>query len=395
MSSPSSREIPQRTSILLVDDHPGTLETLVDMFEDAGFHTATASTTSEALERVQEQFFNVALLDIWLPSRRGAEPDMHGTALLAQMRELRPETKCIMVTGDATFEAARQSLNEGAYAYIQKPFELRDVEGTVRRALKEQMLEQENRKLLAELQDVARTLAESFQSEAPNVPGLQIAFRLVTEFEVARFGGDFFDFIPLGRDRLGVVIGDVSGKGLSAHKYAAMAKYMLRAYANEHPSPAQVIRRLNDALYRHMSDGMFITMAYGVLDLQDGSFTFTNAGHPPPVVYHPETAQLEALKPTGGMVGAIEGWEFGEGRVTLQPGSVIALVTDGVTEARMGDRMLENEGVHEVVRENAAKSAEEIVAAINARAMEYAGGVLKDDVAIVVLKNAPSAQSGS
>jgi serine phosphatase RsbU (regulator of sigma subunit) len=178
-----------------------------------------------------------------------------------------------------------------------------------------------------------------------------------------------------------------------------MAKYMLRAYALEDPSPQSVLTRLNRALYSEMSDEcMFITMFYGIVDTAAGTLTYTNAGHPPPLLYRGASGEMTELRsvpppdhdpqiPTDGMVGAINDMRFTESVVPLEPGSVLALFTDGVTEARTEVKMFESEGVQDVIREHAGESAEQIVAAIYDRAVEFASGVLRDDVAIVVAKN--------
>src|SRR5207302_8836631 len=108
----------------------------------------------------------------------------------------------------------------------------------------------------------------------------------VADLSEAQVGGDYYDFIELGEGRLGVVMGDVCGKGVTAAVFTAMAKYMLRAYAVEDPSPAAVISRLNRSLYNQMSeDCMFVTMVYGVLDTGTGDFTYGRPGPPPPLHY--------------------------------------------------------------------------------------------------------------
>lgn len=239
---------------------------------------------------------------------------------------------------------------------------------------------------------IARTLAESFISRTPARADVQLASRYVAASEVAQVGGDYFDFIELSEGRLGVVIGDVCGKDLPAVRYTAMAKYYLRAYAYEDPSPSRVLTQLNRALYREMSDDcMFVTMIYGVLNTQTGTFTYSSGAHPNPILYAARTGECrELMAPdgTGGMLGAFEQTDFAERTIDLEPGSVLALFTDGVTEARTGLVMLESAGVQEVIRAHASESARQIADAIYSTAVEFAKGVLRDDVAIVVIKNA-------
>jgi sigma-B regulation protein RsbU (phosphoserine phosphatase) len=214
--------------------------------------------------------------------------------------------------------------------------------------------------------------------------------------DVMQVGGDYYDFIEMGDGRYGIVLGDVCGKGVTAAVYTAMAKYMLRAYALEDPAPDAVLRRLNRILYSQMSeDCMFITLTYGVLDTRAGEFTFVNAAHPHPLLYHAAAGGFEELGTTGGMVGALPLMEYEAHMVTLEPGDTLTLFTDGVTEARVGAEMLESAGVEAVIRDSIALSADGIAEAVFRRALEHSGGNLKDDVAIVVIKRAVAGKSAA
>lgn len=235
--------------------------------------------------------------------------------------------------------------------------------------------------------NIARTLQESFLSREICVPHFDIACRYEPASAIAQIGGDYFDFIELGGRRIGIVMADVCGKGLAAAVYTAMAKYMLRAFAVEDDSPASVINRLNRALHNQMSDEcMFITLVYGILELDTGLFLYANAAHPPPLLYRPADDSFQELTTTGGMVGAVRDMEYAERTVQTQRGDVIALFTDGVTEARTSEQMLETEGVEAVMRQVGRGSAREIADAIYNRAVEFSSGQLKDDVAIVVIR---------
>lgn len=235
--------------------------------------------------------------------------------------------------------------------------------------------------------NIARILQESFLSRATTVPHFEVASRYDPASAVAQIGGDYFDFIELSPGRLGIVMGDVCGKGLTAAVYTAMAKYILRAYAMEDVSPAGVVTRLNRALHNQMSEEcMFITLVYGVLDHATGRFTYTNAAHPPPLLYRTDRDRFEELVTTGGMVGAIQEMEYGEATVELRRDDVLALYTDGVTEARTDGAMLEQEGVCEVLRATARSTARRVADAVYNRALEASAGQLKDDVAIVVIR---------
>src|SRR5690348_2175780 len=162
--------------ILLVDDDPGILETLVDIFQDVGFNADTASTGRQALGKLQNSFYNLALLDIRLP-------DMEGTELLAQARRLQPDMKCIMATGNASKENAVAALNMGAHAYLEKPIDIQQVMGTLRSALEDQRKEILSRHMV-------RTLAESFLTKTPLRSDVDVGSKFEFASQVAQVGGD-------------------------------------------------------------------------------------------------------------------------------------------------------------------------------------------------------------
>jgi DNA-binding NtrC family response regulator len=128
----------EEVRILVVDDDPAALETLVDIFwSEMGYRAETAATGRQALQKIESQFFNIALLDLRLP-------DMKGTELLTQLRALHPDTFCIITTGYASMDSSIEAVNRGAYAYIEKPLNIANVTTTVQAALEKQQLERQN-----------------------------------------------------------------------------------------------------------------------------------------------------------------------------------------------------------------------------------------------------------
>jgi serine phosphatase RsbU (regulator of sigma subunit) len=248
--------------------------------------------------------------------------------------------------------------------------------------------------------ELQRAIASELQQSLlptypPKIPGFQVDQRYEPAYALAQVGGDYFDFLELGDGRFGLVMGDVCGKGVTAAVYTAMSKYMLRAYAAEDPAPDRVMTRLNAALFNQMSEEcMFITIVYAVLDTRSGTLTYANAAHPHPLLYDPRECTFEELTTTGGMVGAIPTMEYEARTITLPPGSVLAMFTDGVTEARTGTEMLEMAGVRRVIAASASLDAGGVAGEIYQAALRQSGGSLTDDVAIVVLKYRGEPTSG-
>ena len=146
-------------------------------------------------------------------------------------------------------------------------------------------------------------------------------------------GGDFFDYFLIDSDRLGFVIGDVSGKGVPSALFMAVCRTLIKATAHAVVSPEACLRQVNRVLTSEAVPSMYVTVFYGVLDTRDGHVTYCNAGHNPPYVLRRDGA-VESLAQTGGMVlGLFEHTPYEAGHVVLEPGDGLFTYTDGVTEA--------------------------------------------------------------
>jgi len=179
--------------------------------------------------------------------------------------------------------------------------------------------------------EFARTIQESFlPQKTPEIAGYQFSAHYTPAQEV---GGDFYDFIHLDRNRTGVVIGDVSGKGVPAALYMAKLGSDLRTLAFTEKNPAAALERLNDLLAERSRRGMFATLLYIELDSQTGSLLISNAGHLP-LIIKKKDGSVKKLSTTGGSpLGILAGMKFGQESVTLDAGDIVILYTDGIIEA--------------------------------------------------------------
>ena len=193
------------------------------------------------------------------------------------------------------------------------------------RLLRQQRLEQDLR--------FARQVQRSFlPTEAPAPPGYRFGRSYNPVFQV---GGDFYDFIPLPDDRVGVLIADVSGKGVSAALLMARLTSDLRYYAIAERSPAAVLARTNTALINRLQDNMFATMLYMVLDLKAHRLTLSNAGHIPPLLRRAGGGEVEELDDATNLaLGVLPDAIYDEMAVDLETDDGVLLCTDGVVEAR-------------------------------------------------------------
>lgn len=238
-------------------------------------------------------------------------------------------------------------------------------------------------------QDLVQALAEGFLKRNPEIPGFEASYFYLPSSREDMVGGDFFDFLPLSETRQGVMIGDVCGKGLPAAVYTSKAKYMLHAYALEDPAPSTSVARLNRALSDEMGNaGLFISLVYGVLDSREGTFTYANAGHPPPLLFRRDTGEVTRLEVTGGVIGMDSGMEFRPHTVTLPPGSVLLFFTDGLMEAVGSEDPYADGGVSPIIRQQAGAGAEAVARAVFDRARRLMDKNRRDDMAIIALRRA-------
>lgn len=253
----------------------------------------------------------------------------------------------------------------------------------VREITEQQRLEQEL--------EIARGVQRSFLPRTvPRLAGIDVAAMCLAAEEV---GGDYYDFILLDDHRLAIAIGDVSGKGIQAAFYMTLVKGAVQALAREYAGPVEVLQRLNDQFYENAPAGTFITMIYGVLDLNERSFTFARAGHNPLLVHRNGGGRPAALRPTGLAIGLTRTAEFTEQlrAVTLDlgPEDLLVFFTDGMTEAtgRSREQYGEDRLAASLARAAAAHSAAEVLEGLKADIRTFTEGAARaDDMTAVVLR---------
>jgi len=234
--------------------------------------------------------------------------------------------------------------------------------------------------------DIQRIL---LPSEAPVINGFQISGINVPARQVS---GDYFDYICVDEERLGVAIADVSGKGVPASLIMAICRSVLRAEASRNPSPADVLRKVNRQLYPDIKEDMFISMAYLILNHQRNAITLARAGHDAPLLYQQQSHTVTAIKSPGMVVGIDSGSVFDrltvDFAVPLERDDCLVLYTDGVTEAlntegdEFGlDRMMES------VRASANDGAQAIVKEITQEVRDFTGSAPQnDDMTLIAIR---------
>ena len=232
--------------------------------------------------------------------------------------------------------------------------------------------------------EIADSLQESLLSIPSQLPGVEFGHLYRSATLATRVGGDFYDIFELGHGRVGVLMGDVSGKGLRAAAITSVVKNSVRAYAYNGAGPAETMRLTNTALLRTIDHQSFVTAFYGVLDTETGSLTYCSAGHPPALVTRDRgTRSLDVRSP---VLGAFPDLRFQEGNDEVGADEILVLYTDGVTEARRGSEFFGEEGLVRVLSGLDGTPAAETPEVLFRRVLDFSQGHLRDDVAILAVR---------
>jgi serine phosphatase RsbU (regulator of sigma subunit)/anti-sigma regulatory factor (Ser/Thr protein kinase) len=257
--------------------------------------------------------------------------------------------------------------------------------------IREQQAEMRERGRMENELQVAQMIQKNFlPRELPHLDLWEVA----ADYRPARaVGGDFYDFIELYDGRLGVVIGDVTDKGIPAAMVMAATKSLLRASAQRLVDPGDVLARVNDQLCPEIPENMFVTCFYGVLDPRTGELRFANAGHNLPLVHARDGAS--ELRATGMPLGLMPEMSYDVCTATIAPGARVLLYSDGLIEAHDSDReMFGNARAAEVlaVESPAGELLERLLGALDE--FTVAGGEQEDDITLVALVRSEQAAEG-
>jgi serine phosphatase RsbU (regulator of sigma subunit) len=242
----------------------------------------------------------------------------------------------------------------------------------------------DNARLYQQQKQFADTMQRSLLPRSvPELRGLELgdAYESSARVEV---GGDVYDFMELADGRLAVALGDVTGHGIEAAADMAMAKFVFRTLAREHPEPADFLQSANEVVVTEIAPGKFITMVY-LLASSTGELAAAVAGHPPPRLVAAD-GTVTGLEPGGLVLGIEPGQQFEEVRARLEVGAAVVLYTDGVIEARRAGELYGFDRLDQALSEHHDRPASEIAQAVLEDCRTFARGDLVDDCAVVVVK---------
>ena len=327
--------MPEAYKILVVDDEPDlqplVLQRMRRRIRSGQYSFVFAHNGVEALEVLREQNdIDMVISDINMPQ-------MDGLTLLEQIPKVDPNVRSIIISAYGDMKNIRTAMNRGAFDFVTKPLDFDDLQLTIDRTLaylKEWREALAARDRLVSVENELSTAAKIQQSILLHSFPSGDDYSIHASVEPAReVGGDFYDIINLGPDRIGLAIADVSDKGVPAAMFMMSSLRTLKACAIGHIRPGDVMREVNDLLCEGNEEMLFVTLLYGVYDVASGRFTYSNAGHCLPFVRHVDGTVSE-LPLTGGMaMGVLDNQDYNQSSYDLKPGECMFFYSDGISEA--------------------------------------------------------------
>lgn len=318
----------EKKTVLVVDDAPANIQVVNSILKD-DYKIRVATSGAKALDLVKlKPFPDLVLLDVMMPEMDGYEV----CGILKAVPETR-DIPVIFLTGKTEADDETKGFEVGAVDYIHKPF----VPAVVKARVHTHLVLRESREQLArqllsindELEMARQIQLSILPRETPKIRGLEIAARYLPMSFVA---GDFYDFIIVDEQHVGILIADATGHGLPAALIASMLQSALAAQFAHASEPGLVLAGLNQALCGKFTYH-FVTAAYLFVDMERGSIRYAAAGHPPLLLWRASTHGVSEIVENGVMLGPFSGATYRVVELPVEPGDKAVLYTDGMLEA--------------------------------------------------------------
>lgn len=320
--------------VLVVEDHPLSRKMLESMLLKS-YEVMSAESGMQAIEIAQNRKPDLVLLDIEMPGLDGFQ-----TLEILKSGIIDQATPVIFLTAREDSQSRETGLEAGAVDYITKPYDKQELSIKVKNHLAlyeaRKEIEARNRVMAREMEMASQLQNSLLPQELPQLQKLSLS---ACYKPVSEAGGDFYDIIELPDNRIGFVQVDVSGHGVASAMVGAMFKMAFHSFARLTISTAGLLKVINDEMYKVLPDSDFLTVFYGIINVDTLELTFTNAGHPKPLLFRSADRSIMELYEGGPLVGAFNGMEYDEETVQLASGDSLLVFTDGVTESSRIDEV--------------------------------------------------------
>lgn len=246
-----------------------------------------------------------------------------------------------------------------------------------------QALREKQMEIDSELSVAASMQQTLLATKIPKVSNLDIG---VISVPAHQMNGDYYHFVTGKDDKIGIAIADVIGKGIPAALCMSMIKYAMDSFPEQSMSPRQILQSLNRVVELNVDAGMFITMFYAQYNPNRSTFVYASAGHEPGFFYHAKTDTFTEITTKGLVLGVSPEVTYKEYEQVIEKGDMIVLLTDGVTECRVGGEFIEREAILEVLKQNKHLAAQDLVMHVYKYFERLQNFQLRDDFTLIVLK---------
>ncbi len=368
--------------VLIVDDTKANVDALIQVLQH-DYKLSVALSGEAALRAAEKSPPDMILLDVMMPGIDGFE-------VCQRIRE-KPAFRDIPVmflTGLNDVANKARGFEVGGNDYLTKPFEALEVRARVKAHLTAKAYSDSVKERIASEMRIARDIqAGILQCESSGDltgTGLSVSARLVSAREV---GGDLY-VILRSADSVLVAVGDVSGKGVAAAIFMAMATTLLRSIARQIHAPDLILSQLNYELVKQNPHGMFVTLACAVLDSVRNTISYASAGHPSPILLRPGNPPTYPFKATGTMAGILADSEFTAIQTELLPGDSYLFYSDGVTEAFDSEgRIFGEKRLLDAASQNQGLNPDKLAEAIQQTVSAFAGNrPQSDDITLLAIQ---------
>ena len=370
----------ERPRVLVSEDQDDVLTALGLLLKSNGYDTEFVKSPAETLRALKSRNFDAVLLD--LNYTRDTTSGAEGLELLSQVQAMDNTLAVVVMTAWGTIELAVDAMHRGACEFVQKPWD----NAHLLRVLKEQMkrsrdLREKRLSEQLEQQEAAQIQRALMPGEIAAPDGLTI----VASSQSARtVGGDYYDVIRIGEDRLAMCVADVMGKGMGAALLMSNLQAAVRMLAPQVADTRELCNRVNEVICANSVPGKFITFFYCVIDVKQRRISYTNAGHNWPILARAD-GNCERLNSDDVVLGTVRHWTYHQEEAQLRSGDRLVLFTDGITEcANSEDAEFGEEHLLNLASQNVQVTADELKNLILQSVNAHCNGTMNDDATLIV-----------
>ena len=378
---------PQRR-ILIADDQHDLLDALRLLLKNEGIVMDAVTSPDAVIDAVRRRTYDLLLMD--LNYTGDTTSGREGIDLLARVRQHDDLLPIVAMTGWGSVDLAVEAMRSGVCDFVQKPWDNRQLVTTLHAEIEKGRARRlERQTATREFSEAERIQRKLLPATLPHVDGCELA---ASWKPAAGVGGDCYDAIAFTPTRVALSIADVVGKGIPAALLMSNLQAAVRAFASETTEPAALCQQVNRILCGNIAEGRFISFVYCMVDTEQRTLTYANAGHYPPILLRRD-GTVERLATGGPVLGIFGDAVYEQRQVAIRPGDRVVLFTDGITDVReagtdenaaeYGD--LGEDRLAAIAREHRGCTAPVLLERVADAVSAFAGGEFQDDATLIVL----------